>query len=113
MKFLSTFEKRMLYGYFKKNVGWLCLEPYAFQKKCRSKCWVHKFFWELHFVNEESKFLSYMECHAIIARIMEKYSKEKDFKKSFNRQIIDNVMIDAGENWRLCLIGLDYNPFIF
>ena len=54
-----------------------------------------------------------MECHAIIARIMEKYSKEKDFKKSFNRQIIDNVMIDAGENWKLCLIGLDYNPFIF
>ena len=80
MRFFSTSEKQMLYEYFKKNVGWLHLEPIFFQKKCQNKCWVHKLFWELHFVIEESKFLSRVECHAIVARIMKKYSKEKAFK---------------------------------
>ena len=71
----------MLYGYLEKNVGWLCLEPHAFQKKCWSKCWVHIFFWELYFVIEESKLLSCVERYTIVTGIIKKYSKKKDFKK--------------------------------
>ena len=73
---------------------------------------MHKFFWELHFLIEESKFLSHVEHHR--CQDNRKYSKEKDFKFFFfNQQIIDNLMIDTGKNWKLCLTDLDYNPFIF
>ena len=97
MKFLSTFEKQILCEYFLKNIEYLCLEPHTFQKKCWSKSWVYKFFWELHFLIEESKSLSREASDAIAARIIKKYSKEKDFKNFFNRQIIYNLMIDTGK----------------
>ena len=86
---------------------------WSLQKKCRRKCWVRTFFWELHFVIEENKFLSCVQRRTIVARIIKKYSKEKYFKNFFNGQIIDNLMIDTGKNWKLCLIDLYYNPFIF
>ena len=82
MKFYSSFEKRMLYVYLKKNVGWLCMELHSSKKikkkkkKCTSKCWFQWFFWELHWVIEGNNFLSRVECHAFVNRLINKYKKE-------------------------------------
>ena len=44
MKFLSKIENQMIYGYLKKKVGWLSLKPHNFQNRCKSRCWLHRFF---------------------------------------------------------------------
>ena len=83
MKFYSSFEKRMLYVYLKKMLGGSA-RSYTLQKKlkkkkkkkCASKCWFQWFFWELHWVIEGNNFLSRVECHAFVNRLINKYKKE-------------------------------------
>ena len=59
-----------------KNVGWLCLEPHAFQKKCKSCCWVDRFFSELQFLIEENEFSVGGEYHAYVDRVIKNIIKK-------------------------------------
>ena len=115
MKFYSSFEKGMLYTYLKQNVGWLCTELHSFHKQCASKCWFNWFFWELHCVIEENNFLSRVECYAIVNRLINKYKKEneQDFDYYFSREVIDSLMVNMGQNWKLCCFILRLHHLFF
>ena len=54
-----------------------------------------------------------MEHHALVDRVIKKLCKEKDFNEFFSRDVIDQITIPTGKNWAICLIDLEYNPFIF
>ena len=54
-----------------------------------------------------------MEHHALVDRVIKKFCKEKDFNDFFSRDVIDQITIPTGKGWAICLIDLEYNPFIF
>ena len=95
----------MLYGYLKKMLD-----------GCSARCWFHKFwenFWETEFVVEGNKFLSRVERHAFVDRLIKKYRVETDFDYYFSREAIDGLMTDCGKNWKERLPDFDIKPFIF
>ena len=106
-KFQSTFEKKILFVYFKRNDGWLCLQAHSFQKKCVSQCWVYRFLWEMEFAIAKNQFLTLVERYAIVDRLVKKY------QKSFSKERINNLNDDRGKNWKLCLLNYKLDPFTF
>ena len=54
-----------------------------------------------------------MEHHALVDRVIKKLCKEKDFNEFFSRDVIDQITIPTGKNWKICLNDSEYNPFIF
>ena len=88
----------MFNGYLKENVGWLCPEPHPFQKSCKKRCWVHRFFFfELCFIIEGNNFLTCLERHALVDRVIKTFLKEKDFNEFFSRGIIERMAIPTGK----------------
>ena len=74
MKFVSSFEKKMLFNYLKQNIEWLCLEPS--KKKCLCWCWLYHLFDELKFIINENKFFSCVERYAFVERFNKKIQKK-------------------------------------
>ena len=74
---------------------------------------MHRFLEGRRFIIEENKFLTRVECLALADRVIKQFRKEKDFNEFFSRDIIDQMTIPTGKNWKICLINLEYNPFIF
>ena len=89
---------------FKKNVGWLCLEPYAFQKKLQKSVLGAPIFFELRFIIKENNFLTRVEGHALVNRVIKKVHKEKVYNEFFSRDIIERMTIPTEKNWTTCLI---------
>ena len=82
------------------------------KKVAKSWRWVHQSFSELRFIIKESNFLTRVERHALVDRVIKTFRKEKDFNEFFSRDIIERMAIPTGKYWAICLIDLEYNPFI-
>ena len=77
----------MLSDYLKQNIEWLCLKP---SEKSPCVVLVAPFFYEIKFIIDESKFLSRVEHHAFVERLIKKY-KKRHFDDFFNREIIETM----------------------
>ena len=82
----------------KKNLGWHCTEPHPFQKSFKSQCRVHRCFFELHFIIEENNFLTRVDRHTFVDRVIKKLCKEEVFNEFFSRAIIKRMTIPTGKN---------------
>lgn len=94
-KCFTVTSRKMLDGYALKRT--------RFSKSCRASCWFHQFFWEMEFAVEGNKFLSRLERHTFVNRLIKKYTVERDLDYYFSREAIDGLMIDCGKNWNECL----------
>ena len=76
-QFQKIHEQKILYQYWKQNVGWLCLKRNSFQKKKWHGVLVAPIF-SLSWKSCWKKNLSHVERHAIAGCIVKKY-KQKIF----------------------------------
>ena len=60
---------------------------------------------ELKWLVEKNNFLSHMECHAIINRIIKKYQEKElcDFDYYFNDQLTEETTQKIEKNWKIDL----------
>ena len=72
-------EQKILYGYLKQNVGWLCFDYQGFLKNVTFGAGCTNFFFKLEFVMEKNSFLSFVKCHAIVNRIVKKYKQKQQY----------------------------------
>ena len=61
-------------------------------------------FFELRFIIKENNFLTRVEGHALVNRVIKKVHKEKVYNEFFSRDIIERMTIPTEKNWTTCLI---------
>ena len=70
-------------------------------------------FFELCYIIEESKSLTYLECHALVNRTIKRFWNEKDFDKFFNRDITDKMTVPIEKNRTIKFASFNLDQYFF
>lgn len=64
---------------------------------------------------EENKFILGVKRHAFVNILNNKYKQknEQGIEYYFSREAIDALMVDFGQNWKLCPFDFEISQFAF